>query len=244
MDAKVHLHPLDRPADSNNYENLSEELLDRVKEDEYLEMVQKLKTNLDDKTSECEILKIQLDQKHMDIESLRQEINECKLTMFENNEDSRKTREEVTKSKKLEEDYVTLMDDFLKLNEQSEKYRRTMFDNYLAKSNAINNLECLVSSGAIRDQLDECRTNLENRLADLNLTTAKIRHLEEENGVKEKCITELKRSLDDAKVTHKHEITVLEEYIQCLKNTISSYERTLADYIEPKAEPSPSGGQQ
>lgn len=235
MDSRIQ-HLQDNQSDVANYEDLTEDLLDRMREGDYLEMLRKLKLDLADKSDECEMLKIELDKSNQDVESLSQELNQCKLTMFENNEDSRKTHEEFMKSKKIEEDYVKLMSDFLELGERSEQQRLNLYDNYLAKSNAINNLECLMSSGALKNELDECKIDLDKKSAELNLALAKIRHLEEDGNAKEKCITELRKTLDDAKVTHKHEITVLEEYIQCLKNTISSYENTLADYIEPKSE--------
>ena len=210
-------------------ENVSEEMIDRLREDEYLEIVRKLRLDLADKSNECELLKLKLTASNQDAENLSQELNKCKLTMFENNEDSRKTYEEVMKSKKLEEDYVKLMSDFLDLGEKNDLYRQNLVDNYLAKTNAINNFECLLSSGAISNELQECKIDLDNKLAELNLALGKIRNLEEDNSLKDKIITELKKALDDAKVTHKHEITVLEEYIQCLKNTVTSYEKTLAN---------------
>lgn len=218
------------------FEEVAEEMIDRLRESEYLDMVKKLRLDLADKSSECELLKIKLEESNRDIEKLDQELNKCKLMMFENSEDSRKTHEEVMKSKKLEEDYVKLMSDFLALGEKAEQYKQNLVDNYLAKTNAINNYECFMSSGALTNELEECKKELDNKMAELNLAHAKLRNLEEDDASKEKSMNELRRALDDAKVTHKHEITVLEEYIQCLKNTVTSYEKTLASYIESKSD--------
>lgn len=220
----------------SKFEDVAEEMIDRVRESEYLDMIKKLRLDLADKSSECELLKIKLEESNRDVERLDQELNRCKLTMFENSEDSRKTHEEVMKSKKLEEDYVKLMSDFLVLGEKADQYRRNLVDNYLAKTNAINNYECLISSGALTNELEECKKELDNKMAEVNLANAKLRNLEEEDALKEKSLSELRRVLDDAKVTHKHEINVLEEYITCLKNTITSYEKTLASYIESKSD--------
>lgn len=201
-------------------------------DDEYLEIMRKLKLELADKKDECELLKIKLNESNQDVEALNKELDECKLTMFENNENSKRTHEEVMKSKKLEEDCVKLMSDLLDLREQSDHYRQNLIDNYLAKTNAINNYECFMTSGALKHELDQHKLDLNDKIIELSLAQAKVRNLEEENVTKEKSVTDLKKALDDAKVTHKHEIIVLEEYIHCLKNTISSYEKTLATYDE------------
>lgn len=237
MDSRVQVQQTqDLQTTESNYEDLSEDLLPRAREGDYLEMIQRLKTDIIDKSSECELLKINLDQTKVDMEALSQELNQCRLTMFENNEDSRKTSEEMLRSKKLEEDYVKLMSDFLELGEKSEQYRINLYDNYLLKTNAINNIDSLLASGVFKEELENCKLDLNEKAAELDVASAKIRHLEEDSATKDKCILELKKTLDDAKVTHKHEITVLEDYIQCLKNTISSYEKTLADYIDPRIE--------
>lgn len=201
------------------------------KQAKILEWIMKLQSSLTEKTSECESLRVKLDESNRSIETISRELNACKLTMFQNNEDSKRIHEEVMKSKKLEEDYVRLMGNYLNLSETHELHRQSLYDNYLAKTNAINNYESLMSREAIKHELDGCKVELDNRVADLCLIAAKLRNAEEANSVKDKCISELKKSLDDAKVTHKHEITVLEEYIQCLKNTITSYEKTLASYM-------------
>lgn len=198
----------------------------------HLKIIGQLKLSLADKTSECEMLNIQLNESNREIDVLSRELNECKLTLFERAEDSNKTHEEVGKFKKLEEDYVKLMSEFLKLGEKNERNKQELYDVYISKSNAVNNLECLISSGALKKELSGCKLELDNRLGELNLARAEIRNLEEETAIKDKNINELRKSIADAKVTHKHEITVLEEYIQCLKNTITSYEKTLAGYIE------------
>lgn len=202
------------------------------KQSEILDWFLKLQSGMTAKTSECELLKIKLDESNRSVETLSNELNACKLAIFQNNEDSKNIHEEVMRSKKLEEDYIKLMGDYLNLTERYEQHRQTLYDTYLAKTNAINNYECLMSREAIKHELDSCKAELHSRQAESAVLAAKLRNMDEENSVKEKCITELKKSLDDAKVTHKHEITVLEEYIQCLKNTITSYEKTLANYIE------------
>jgi len=203
---------------------------------EHFEIVRSLRLELSNKNSECEALKIQLCQRDQTLETLSQELNECRLTMFEDNEDSKKNCEEIGRFKKLEEDYVKLMRDYLDFSEESAQYKRDIYDTYLAKTNAINNYECLMSSNRLMDELRACQTDLNDKLAELELTVARIRDLEEENSIKEKTIAELRRTLDDAKVTHHHEITVLEEYIQCLKNTVSSYEKTLVSYMKHQPE--------
>lgn len=226
MDAKIQNQSVGN--DDTNFEVL----IDSRRESDYLEMLRKLKLELADKSSECEMFKIKLDQSTRDLRNLKCELNECKLTVFQNGEDANKTHEESQKSKKLEEDYVNLMNDYLNLSEQCEQYRQNIYDNYLAKTNAINNYECFMSSKNLSSQLDDCRLSLSKKSAEINLTTAKLRNLEEANSVKDKCIKELRKTLDDAKVTHKHEINVLGEYIECLKNTINSYEKTLTGSMD------------
>lgn len=216
-------------SDTDNHVNVDND-------DEYLEIIRNLKSELSNKNDECELLKIKLDETNQDVESLNKELNECKLTMFENNEDSKKTHEEVIKSKKLEEDCVKLMSDLIDLREQSDHYRQNLIDNYLAKTNAINNYECFMTSGALKHELDQYKLDLNDKIIEINLAQAKVRNLEEENVIKEKSISELKKALEDGKITHKHEITVLDEYIHCLKNTISSYEQTLATYETGKSQ--------
>lgn len=212
------------------------ETIEQLLEDKYLDALKRLQVDLSEKSSECELLKIKLDESNQNVEVLSRELNGCKLTMFENDEDSKKSREEVIKSKKLEEDYVKLMKEYVDLEERTNQYKQNLIDKYHAKTNAINNYECLMSSGAITVELEECKQNLDNRSSELYLAQAKLRNLEEDAVLKEKTITELRKVLDDAKVTHKHEINVLEEYILCLKNTITSYEKTLANYSEQKTE--------
>lgn len=215
------------PSVINALTEVPEEFLDQLREDSYLENLRQLKLDLAHKSDECELLKIQLAESCHNVEQLSQELNECKLTIFENNEDSKRTHEEVMKSKKLEEDYVKAMSDLVDLSERNDQCRLNYLDKFISKSNAINNYECLMTSGAFKAELDDCKLELDDKTVELNLALAKIKNLEEDNATKDKSINELKKSLDDAKVTHKHEITVLEEYIQCLKNTISSYEKTL-----------------
>lgn len=202
------------------------------KQTEIIEMILKLQTDLIEKDSECERLKIKLDESNRTAAALGQELDECKLTMFQNNEDSKKVHEEVQKNRKLEEDYVKLMSNYLNLSERYDQHRQDIYETFMVKTNAINNYESSMSRDAIKHELDQCKVELASRQADASILTAKLRSMEEDHGVKEKCITELKKSLEDAKVTHKHEITVLEEYIQCLKNTITSYEKTLATYVD------------
>lgn len=204
-------------------------------EDDYLELVRQLRSQLADKSDECEAMRIKLDQSNREVENLSQELDSCRLTIYINNEDSKRSHDEVLRSKKLEEDYLKLMSDYLDLGEQTNLYKQNLIENYLTKSNAINNYECLVSSGALKHELGECKLELDHRLAEMNLALAKIRNLEEDIITKDKNIQELKKTIDDAKVTHKHEVTVLEEYIHCLKNTITSYEKTLLNYIDTKA---------
>lgn len=206
----------------------------QIKEDDYLEMVRRLKSELADKANECEVLQIKLDQSAQEVDNLSQELDSCRLTLYINSEDFKRNHDQAVKSKKLEEDYLKLMSDYLDLGEQTNLYKQNLIENYLTKSNAMNNYECLISSGALQQELSECKMELDNRLAETNLALAKVRNLEEENTTKEKNIQGLKKTLEDAKVTHKHEVTVMEEYIQCLKNTISSYEKTLLSYIESK----------
>lgn len=208
-------------------EDVPEEMADKPREDDYIERIRRLQLDLADKSGECELLKIKLNQSNQDVELLSQELNECKLTMFENCEASCKIHDEVIRSKKLEEDYIKLMSDYLDLSEETSQYRRDLFDEYLTKSNLINSLECLESSGAYKFELEQCKQELNAKKADLNLASAKVRHLEEENALKEKTIGEFRKVLDDAKVTHRHELVVLDEYIQSLKNTIASYENAL-----------------
>ena len=207
----------------------------RAKELEHLELIRKLETSLADKLGECELLKIKLAESSRDAQLLGLEFDKLKLSAFESTEDSKKIHEEVLKSKKLEEDYVKLMSAFLELSERCEQYRLNIYDKYLAKSNAINNFDCRRSSGCREHELADTSQQLQDKMAELCLATAKIRHLEEEVSSKEKYISDLRKVLDDAKVTHKHEITVLDEYIQSLKNTIASYEKALSDYMEPKS---------
>lgn len=218
--------------DDTNFEIL----IDSRRESDYLEMLRKLKVDLADKNSECEVLKLKLDQNSKDMAGLTQDLNECRLTMFQNEQDARKAQEETLNSKKLESDYVQLMADYLDLSAECEQYKQNVYDNFITKSNAINNYECLMSSEVLSTELHDCRVSLNNKSAEMNLVLAKMRNQEEELNVKDKCITELRKSLDDAKVTHKHEIKVLEDYILCLKNTIESYEKTLTDMID---EPTP-----
>lgn len=208
-------------------EDVPEETTDKPREDDYIERIRELQLAMADKSNECELLRIKLDLSEQDLDAFRQELNECKLTMIENSEASCKIHEEVIKSKKLEEDYVKLMSDYLDLSDETSQYRRNLFDSYLAKSNLINSMECLESSGAYKFELDQSKQELNDKIAELSLVTAKLRYLEEENALKEKTIGELKKVFDDAKVTHRHELMVLDEYIQSLKNTIASYEKTL-----------------
>lgn len=214
----------------------TDETIEQILEDKYLDALKRLQVDLSEKSSECELLKIKLDESNQNVELLSRELNGCKLTMFENDEDSKKSCEEAIKFKKLEEDYCKLMREYLDFEEETNQYQENLIDNYHAKTNAINNYECLMSSGAIANELEECKRNLDNRSSELYLVQAKLRNLEEDTVLKEKTITELRKVLDDAKVTHKHEISVLEEYILCLKNTITSYEKTLANYSEQKTE--------
>jgi len=202
------------------------------RETEYLQMLRDLKNQLADKTSECEVLRINLDQSMRDLRDLNRELNESKLRMFQNDEDSKKTLEETHKARKLEEDYVKLMSEYLNLSEHYDHFRGNLYDSYVAKTNAINNYECFMSNEMLRSELDGCRAMLNNQSAQLTLASAKLRNLEEENSLKDKSIAEFRKTLDDAKVTHKHEIDVLQEYIQCLKSTISSYEKTLIAITE------------
>lgn len=200
--------------------------------DQYLDALKALRIELSEKSTESELLKIQLNECDEDIKALKRELDEYKLSVFVNEEDLKKTCEEVLMSKKCEADYVKLMSEYLDLEEKTYQQKQQLVDNYHAKTNAINNFECLMSSGAIANELEECKLDLKNTAAELHLALAKLRNLEEDIATKEKTITELRKSFDDAKVTHKHEMTVLQEYIQCLKNTIISHEKTLANYTE------------
>lgn len=218
---------MDSSNERTQLEEVPEEMADKPREDDYIERIRKLQLDLAGKSDECELLRIKLDQTNQDVETLSLELNECKLTMFENSEALCKVHDEVVKSKRLEEDYVKLMREFLDLSDDTSRYRQDIFDCYLTKTNLINSLECFETSGAHKYELEQCKQELNAKQADLSLATAKVRHFEEENALKEKTIGELRKVLDDAKVTHKHELTVLDEYIQSLKNTIASYEKTL-----------------
>lgn len=236
QDANINPPSVNQSQSDNNLDvTLTSSQLNPPSEYEYLELVRQLRSELADKSNECETMRIKLEQSNREVENLSQELDSCRLTIYINNEDSKRSHDEVLKSKKLEEDYLKLMSDYLDLGEQTNLYKQNLIENYLTKSNAINNFECLVSSGALKHELNECKLELDHRLAERNLALAKIRNLEEDNIIKDKNIQELKKTIDDAKVTHKHEVTVLEEYIQCLKNTITSYEKTLLNYIESKA---------
>lgn len=231
MDTRLHDHN-----SASLVENRAQVAIHQEDEQGYLDVLRKLRVDLLQKTSECELLKIKLDERNRDTELLGKELDECKLTMFERNEDSKKTHEEVMKSKKLQEDYVQLMTEFLDLGEKTNQYKQNLIDNYQSKTNAINNYEFLMSSGAISHELEECKLDLNKKSSELCLAQAKLRNLEEDTVLKEETIVELRKALDDAKVTHRHEIGVLEEYIQCLKNTVNSYEKTMASYIEQNSE--------
>lgn len=231
MDTRLHNHdsaPL--------IENSPQATIHQADDHGYLDVLRKLRVDLLQKSSECELLKIKLDERNRDADLLGEELNECKLTMFERNEDSKKTHEEVMKSKKLQEDYLQLMTEYLDLGERTNQYKQNLIDNYQSKTNAINNFEFLMSSGAISHELEECKLDLNKKSSELCLAQAKSRNLEENSVLKEETIAELRKALDDAKVTHKHEIGVLQEYIQCLKNTVNSYEKTMASYIEQNSE--------
>lgn len=210
----------------------SEKINEGTEGDQYLDVLKALRIELSEKSTESELLKIQLNEHDEDIEALRRELDEYKLSVLGNNEDLKKTCDGILRSKKCEEDYVKLMSEYLDLEEKTRQHKQQLVDNYHAKTNAINNLECLMSSGAIANELAECKLDLKDTAAELHLALAKVRNLEEDIVTKEKTISELRKSFDDAKVTHKHEMTVLEEYIQCLKNTIISHEKTLAIYTE------------
>lgn len=215
-------------------EELAEEAIDWSKGDKYIELVRELKLNLISKTDECELLKVKIDDDERIIRDLNQELNQYKMMVLEINEDSKKNQEEFEKSRKLEEKCIKLMGDFMKLGEEGEQFKQTILDRYIAKSNTINYIECLYNSGAINHDLERLKMDLDKMSADLNLANSRCRNLEEESSTKEKCINDLRKTLDDAKVTHKHEIDVLGEYIQSLKNTINSYERTLASICQPQ----------
>lgn len=213
------------------------------KQAEIIQQILKLQNDLIDKSSDYEKLIIKLDERNRTVETLSQELNECKLAILQNNEDSKKVHEEVQKNKKLEEDYIILMSNFLNLNERYEQDRRDIYDKFVTKQEATGNLDVNESREVIAHELAGCKAELELKLADTSLLSAKLRDMEEDNLAKDKWITELKKSLEDAKVAHKHEITVLEDYIQGLKNTITTYERTLATYIDngtDKSEDRPS----
>lgn len=204
----------------------------REKQTEFLLEMKQLRIDLAEKESRCAMLTIRLDESLAKNRSLSNELNECRSAMIQMNEDSQKSREEVSKSSKIQEEYVKLMASFLELSERYNHHKHATYENYFAKTNAINNYECLTSQQALRYELEKCRAELNRKQADLALNLAKWRNMEEANSTKEKCITELKKTLDDAKITHKHEIRVLEEYVQSLKNTIVSYEKTLANYLD------------
>lgn len=214
----------------SNVEQLSLDSTD--KQTEFLLKMKQLHDVLAEKESRCAMLAIKLNESYVKNGSLMNELNECKLAIVQMNENSEKSREEATKSRKIEEDYVKLMGSFLELGDRYNHYRHTTYENYFAKTNAINNYECHWSYESLKHELDKCKTELNCKQANLSLNTAKLRNMEEENSTKEKYISELKKALDDARVTHKHEIKVLEEYVQSLKNTILSYEKTLACYQE------------
>lgn len=234
METKVHTQQDHKI--SERLEDVVVGTVDCVREGDYLEMIRKLRLELADKSSECELLKIKLNVSDKDVDKLNLELNKCKLALFENNEDFKKNNEEVSKSKKLEEDYVKLMSDFIALGEQTDQYKQKLNDDHLANSNAINNYENMLSNGVIANELEVCKSELDTKIAELNVVLTKLKFYEEDVGSKDRSIKELKKALDDTKLANKHEITVLEEHIECLKNTITSYERTLASLtnIEPK----------
>lgn len=220
--------------ETSGFDESNGDLISVTRESEYLEMLRQLKLEVSAKTSECELLRIKLDENVRDLEQLSQDLNNCRVKIVEHDENSRKNREEIAKSRKLEEDYVKLMSEFLDLGERSQQYRQTLLDKYLAKTNIISNLECLDSSGAIQSELDRCRSELDTKTINLSVSNARIKNLEEELGTKDRYIAELKKALEDTKISHKHEINVFEEYIHSLKNTITSYEKTLTSYADAK----------
>lgn len=228
MDTQVSI--VNRKFIDMDLEELTDDAIDWPKGDEYIDLVRELKLNLTAKSDECELLKIRLNETKQDIDTLNKELNQMKMMMFEVNEGSKRNQEESEKSKKLEEKFMKLMSDHIKLAEENESYRLAILQKYLDKSNAINNLECLYWSGALTNDLEKTKSELNRRMAELSLANARCRNLEEENSIKDKCVTELRKTLDDAKVSHKHEINVLEEYIDSLKNTIASYEKFLTSH--------------
>lgn len=215
--------------ETSDFNQPSNDLMSVTRESEYLEMLRQLKLEVDAKTSECERLRIKLDDNVRDVEQLSQDLNNCRVKIVEHDENSKKNREDMAKSRKLEEDYVKLMSEFLDLGERSQQYRQTLLDKYLAKTNLISNLECLDYSGALRNELDRCRSELDTKTIKLSVSNAMINNLEEVIESRDRYIAELKKTLDDTKLSHRNEINVLEEYVQSLKGTIRSYEKTLAD---------------
>lgn len=201
-------------------------------QDELLEDIRRLKSEVETKTSECEFLKIRCDVQDSDIQTLNQELNRYRLTESENSQLFDKTQEEIVKNKKIEDDYAKLMIKHLESIKDAEECKRKLMDYIMVKANAVNNYECLMSGEAIEMDLNKCKSELDDKTNELNLALAKIRNIEEENATKERCISEFRKTLDDVKVTYKHEVNVLQEYIQSLKNTVSSYEKMLASYME------------
>lgn len=187
-----------------------------TKENAYLNLVRELKTSLAQKNNECEILKIKLDESARVINCINQELNKCKFTVFEMNQDSVRNKERSIKLKNLEERYAKLTNDFVAMGEEYEQFKANLFEQYLAKSNAINNYECSRLNEV--EELYKIRSELDKKDAQLTVIEAQMKSLSDENANKDKIINNFKQSMHDLQIAYRKEIDDLNVRLKELTN--------------------------
>lgn len=210
-------------------------------QDEYLNLVKNLKSNLAKKNNECETLKIKLDESTRMITTINQELNKCKFTVFEMNQDSMRNKEKSIKLKNLEERHAKLTNDFVVMSEEHEQFKAKMLDQYLAKSNAINNMECLHNNQ--REELISIKSELDNKTAQLALLDAQMRSLKNDVIIKDEVIFKLKQTIEEARLAHQDIIAKLNRESQFLadqdKPNDEDYDRISSDVSQISQEQPP-----
>lgn len=187
-----------------------------VKENAHLNLIKELKTSLALKNNECETLKIKLDESARVINCINQELNKCKFTVFEMNQDSVRYKERSIKLKNLEERYAKLTNDFVAMGEEYEQYKARLFEQYLAKSNAINNHECSRLNEV--EELAKIKSELDKRNAQSTIVEARVRSLTDENVNKDKIISTFKQSMHDLQSAYQKQIDDLNVRLKDLTN--------------------------
>lgn len=200
--------------------------LSRQAENKHLLTIATVKKDLEDSRTAYELMKIEIN-KQIDInKQLGLELNDSKSALFETNEKLRKSKQEVIKSKRLEQENDRLMKHFLVLGELNEMYKQNIKEFMTTKSSAYD-YECKTANEAELNEVKSLKQTLDQKVVQLEYAQAKIKHLEEQLCLKESNMSHLKLTLENTKLAHKHECDALKEHSESLKRICQMFEQRM-----------------